>query len=546
MNRLIVLTLGFVASAGLYAHPLIDAAKQDDVAAVTALLARHTDVNAKSGDGATPLAWAVMRSNVEIATRLLKAGANPNLVNVYGVGPLSLAISNGSLPLVQMLLENGADPNLARESGETPLMTAAHMGRVDMIKLLLNHDAAVNKRDKKFGQTALMWAAGYPDAVRLLLDYKADPLAATNAWDVKATIYTPGFRTLGVTGIPWNFDGEYTSPKGGQNALFFAVQKRNLESARMLVDAGVDVNLPSADGTTPLLLSLYKWDSGASGRGFTFVPDLAMANFLLDRGAKATVTDGAGYTPLHGAVLAVLSAARGRGRGARAGSGMAGNNLGAAVPLAETEALKIVRRLLAGGADPNRQTLYPTSGPVGNVRLNPAAPGSSPLHIVATSSDVSLTRMLAEHGANPNLLRKDGETPFTVAVEANNLEVVKEMVARGADLTLRYNPTAVVPDRAKPIALRRENQTIMHLAAVAEAAQVIEYLFSVGVPLDVKNAQGETPLTMADDHEVFEQVLAFEGTNAGGGRRVPRNTTTSDTIKRLLGQNRAEASTAKN
>ena len=33
------------------------------------------------------------------------------------------------------------------------------MGRIDMMKLLLNHDAVVNKRDQKFGQTALMWAA---------------------------------------------------------------------------------------------------------------------------------------------------------------------------------------------------------------------------------------------------------------------------------------------------------------------------------------------------------------------------------------------------
>jgi hypothetical protein len=32
-----------------------------------------------------------------------------------------------------------------------------------------------------------------------------------------------------------------------------------------------------------------------------------MARFLLDRGAKVSVADGAGYTPLHGAALAVAS-----------------------------------------------------------------------------------------------------------------------------------------------------------------------------------------------------------------------------------------------
>jgi ankyrin repeat protein len=518
------------------AHRLIEAARQDDGPSVEALLARHGDVNDRSSDGATALAWAVMHNNVEMSTRLLSAGANPNLVNVYGVGPLSLAVTNGSAELVQLLLRKGADPNAARDSGETPLMSAARMGRVDLMQLLVDRGANVNQRDKKFGQTVLMWAAGDPEAVRLLLAHKADPLAATRAWDVKATIYTPSFRTLGVTGIPWNFDGDYTSKKGGQNALFFAVQRRSLESARLLVDAGVDVNLPSADGTTPLLLALYKWEGG-EGRGFTFAPDLPMASYLLDRGAKVSVTDGAGYTPLHGAVLAAVGAMRGGGRG-RGGRGGGGGNggIGPSIALSEPEVLKVVQRLLDSGADPNRQTLYPTSGPVGNVRINPAAPGSSAFHIAATSTDVALTKMLADKGANPNLLRKDGETPFTLAVEANNVEVVKEMVARGANLSMRYNPTAVVPDPAKPVALRRENQTIMHLAAVAGAARTIEYLFSAGAPLDATNAQGETPLRMAVDHEVFEQTLAYEGTNNGGGKRVPLNTTTSDAIQRCLAQ----------
>src|SRR5262249_11998236 len=104
---------------------------------------------------------------------------------------------------------------------------------------------------------------------------------------------------------------------GSQDALLFAVQKHDLESARMLLDAGVDVNVAAADGTTPLLAALYKWDplgkefvagKGApapNGSSSRFSPDLAMARFLLDRGAQVDITDGAGYTPLHGAALAV-------------------------------------------------------------------------------------------------------------------------------------------------------------------------------------------------------------------------------------------------
>ena len=145
----------------------------------------------------------------------------------------------------------------------------------------------------------------------------------TTTWDVKYTIYAPTTVTLGKTGIPWNTDGAYTSKKGGLNALFFAVQKHDLESARILLDAGLDVNQPAADGTTPLLAALYNWDppdltfvpgKGApaqAGSSQHFHADLAMARLLLDRGAKSAGADGAGYTPLHGAALAVANATLG-------------------------------------------------------------------------------------------------------------------------------------------------------------------------------------------------------------------------------------------
>ena len=59
---------------------------------------------------------------------------------------------------------------------------------------------------------------------------------------------------------------------------------------------------------------------------------------------------------------------------------------------------------------------------------------------------------------------------------STDLAIVKEMVARGADLTARYSPTDHFADPVKPISLPRQNQTIMHIAAGAAAPEVIEYL----------------------------------------------------------------------
>jgi ankyrin repeat protein len=534
---------------------LFTAVRNEDRAAVTALLRQKTDVNAREEDGATALAWAVLRCNREIASLLLKAGANPNLTNEQGIGPLYIAITNVSAEIVKLLLANRADANLAREDGETPLMTAARLGQIEILRLLLEGGAEVNTREKKFDQTALMWATGHPEAVRLLLERGADAHAISKTWDITATIYTPTTSTIGKTGIPWNNDGTYTSKQGGQNALLFAVQKHDLESARMLIDAGVDVNSAAADGTTPLLAALYKWDplgkefvggKGApapAGSSARFGADLAMARLLLDRGARVDVADSAGYTPLHGAALAVAAVTTlGRDRSAY-GNGRATRSRNASQsalsPEAEArlnEALAMVQRLLDAGADPNRQTIYPTSGPVGDVRINPAPPGSSAFHIAANSDCLPLVRKLADKGANPNLLRKDGHTPFSVAVLSTDVSIVREMVARGASLTARYSPTDHFADPVKPISLPRRDQTIMHIAAGAGAPDVIEYLFSAGVPLDAKNAEGETPLDLADHQERYREARAREAAEDRPDRTVKRDTTTTDAIRKLSGR----------
>jgi ankyrin repeat protein len=454
-------------------------------------------------------------------------------------------------------------------------MTATHVGKIEIVKMLLDRGANVNARQSKFGQTALMWAAGHPAITRLLVDSGADIRATTKVWNITATIYTPTTVTLGKTGIPWNNDGTYTSKQGGQNAILFAVQKHDLESVRILLDSGIDVNVAAADGTTPLLAALYKFDplgkqfvggAGApapSGSSSRFGADLRMAQFLLDRGATVNVADGAGYGPLHGAALAVSElTSLGKDRSAYGGghvrrpaesrdpgknpdadkeSTSAKTEDEASRAIKVNDALAMVRRLLDAVADPNRQTSYPTSGPVGDVRLNPAPPGSSAFHIAADSDSVALVKMMAARGGNPNLVRKDGHTPFSVAVLSDDVPVVETMVACGANLTARYNPTDHFSDPVKPISLTRSNQSIMHIAAGAGAAEVIEYLYSQGARLDLKNSAGETPLDLADHQERYREARAKEGAEDDPKRVIVRDTTTTSVIKKLLAKSTERA-----
>src|SRR5204863_9678338 len=130
----------------------------------------------------------------------------------------------------------------------------------------------------------------------------------------------------------------------------------------------------------------------------------------------------------HGAALAVAKAARSGTRqrsayGQTAAALALGSDDGSNAAATLKEALATVSRLLDAGADPNLQTVYPTGGPAGDVRINPAPPGSSAMHIAASSGSVDLVKLLVASGGNPNLVRKDGHTPFSVAVLAGDLGV---------------------------------------------------------------------------------------------------------------------------
>jgi ankyrin repeat protein len=440
---------------------LLEAVKRQERPAVVALLKEGVDVNAPQPDGTTAIHWAAYHDDAGTVEALIRAGANVNQTTDAGVTPVWLACStNAGAPVVRLLLDAGANPNLAPATGETPLMWCARTGALDAIKALVSRGADVNAREKSADQTALMWAAAarHPAVVEALLELRADPRARTKT---TAELVYKGFRY--ITAPPPQTDGIIDNMKrGGFTPLLFAAQQGDRASADLLLTAGADVNDADASGASVLVVAAH------SGHG-------PLAQRLLDRGADPNAA-GAGYTPLHAAVL--------RGDAA------------------------LVRALLAKGADPN--TPLAAGTPVRkygvDYALSAAWIGATPYWLAARFAEPEIMRLLAEARADTRRPIPDGTTPLMAAMmvggqgdrrERFQTEVQMAMAAPlEAEATVKAVASAIGLG-ADLNATTRAGDTALHLAAVRGLNPVIRLLAGAGAALDLKNKRGQTPLAAA-------------------------------------------------
>jgi ankyrin repeat protein len=369
---------------------LIEAVRNQDQQQARTLLNQRADVNARAGDGSTALLWAAHWNDLETAGLLIRAGADTNAANDFRMTPLSQACTNGSAAFVDLLLKAGANPNSPVATGVPPIMTCARSGGVDAVKSLLAGDADVNAKEPSQNQTALMWAASehHPGVVRTLIEAKADLLART---------------------------------KSGFTALHFAAREGDIESARLLLAAGVDINVRSqpnlptsgtdADQGTPLAgrraLSATMSEGATPLLVATLRAHVPVALLLLENGADPNIID-AGLTPLHWAA-------------ATWENGTANPVYGFEEPMggiADRQAkLQLVRSLLAHGANPNARMTRPKPAFAGGYT---DAVGATPFLLASSVDDVEMMQILLAAGADPKLMTATNTTAMMAAAALNH------------------------------------------------------------------------------------------------------------------------------
>jgi len=457
---------------------LADAAMKRDTATVRKLIDQHVDVNAPGADGTPALHWLVRVDDFDTARRLIRAGADVSKPNRYGVTPMSLASANGSAEMIALLLEAGADPNVTDQTGETALMTATKVGNVDAVRTLLDHGATVDARDPAFQQTALMMAVreNHPDVLNLLIDRGAQVNVQTRTgptpnWVLPNSV--PGFgHGIGIVrgGLPER-GSRYLIP-GAMTPLLYAARDGRIESAKLLLGSGAEIEHTDANGITPLLMAITN-------------NHIEMARYLIDRGANVKAVDWYGRTPLWAAVET---------RNMDVDSSTFENGVDRA-PLFE-----LIKVIVDKGADVNARTKE--TPPIRRQMLHVTGDlswvdftGQTPFLRAALAADLEVMRFLLARGADPKIPAFAGTTSLMAAAGVN--WVVDQTTDEGP--AARLEAVKMCYD----LGLTVNDANSMGITAVMGAANrgsddIIEFLVSKGAKLDAKDNEGRTPLNWAE------------------------------------------------
>jgi ankyrin repeat protein len=461
------------------------------------------DVNEAQPDGTRPIHWAVYKVDYELIDTLIAKKAKVDVTNEFGAAPLAEAVKLADARMVKMLLDGGAGVEAANEDGQTALMLAIKTGELTIVEMLVKAGANVNAVEKFQNQTPLMWAATAPknaaEMTKLLLSKGADvkPRALYTDWPNQ------------ISSEP---RGQYR-PVGGLTALLYASRNGCYDCVVALIAAGADVNVPTPEGVTPLMVAL---DNDHND----------VANLLLDRGANPHVADWWGRTALYIVVDRKGSVGGGRGGGGRgAGGGGAGGGGGRGTAAAArgsgsaVSAMDIINRLLAADVDVNaemnmhRPSRGGNSGRFGEEQKNT---GCTPLYRATEAGDVEVVRALFARGANPNI-NAMGFTPFLLSAGvypgggggAPNTTLMDLMIEHGADVNAQVTGTRTYSMRISyNTPADKEGVSALHGAVQAGRADMVRYLLEKGINPGLVDANGRKPIDLLDQ----------TGAGAGGAR----------------------------
>ena len=206
---------------------MFDAVKKNDLKEAEKCLLQGADVNRPDEKGLVPLHYAAVCHHTEMIEWLLAHGADVNKKNKWDWTPLHYALgsddvteklcpkedSKKTMETVKILVEAKADVNAGDDHGVTPVNLA--IDDPEMLEYLVEHGGILAGGDAYRGQTLLHWAVVYNAPVKT----------------IELILKHGGKNNIN------DHDGDGYAP------LHRAVQAKNLQVVKLLVEHGANINL---------------------------------------------------------------------------------------------------------------------------------------------------------------------------------------------------------------------------------------------------------------------------------------------------------------
>lgn len=464
--------------------PLFIAAMLDDLELAKEAL---DSIEKRDEENSTPLHIACKLGSIAVATYLVEEGAELEAVNHLGKTPLMIAIENEELECIKMLTAAGANINHRDKSRYTPLYLAVATGCIAII-LFFAHQSHI-----KFDPNALYYAVMDNNLalVKTLVESGADVSAPSSHNDnpLQCAARHDHFEIL-----------SYLLDHGADpNLAISIVAKRGFEkSFRRLIEAGAN---PFCNGGEPYLLAMQQGHhnilkffdlegincplivghlSKAGVYGFpSLIDDMCFryeSFYEMDENNKYVLN----IRPVNDTVNPLFQAVLSNDRAS-------------------------LLQLLEEGNDPNQALRN----------------GLGPLHVAIQHHYNDLFDLLLERGADINLALgpwpKLGYSPLFTAVKYQNTYAYKNLTERGAlDNPTGSFHTALYPavyngnlDVVKDLIARGSNvnqfywdgyRHLVYAAARYRCIDVLKYLISIGLQPDMFPQETPPPSYSACPH----------------------------------------------
>jgi len=397
-------------------------------------------VNKLTHDGRSYIFWAAYKDNLEMMSYLLNKGAKTDIIDSHGYSVLNFAAVTGqtNTKVYDFLINRGANPSIEKnhDGANALLLVAPFLTDGEIVDYFSKHNVSLKSTDAS-GNGILAYAArgGNKEFLNWLINKNV-------VMDKNTMIFT----SQGTRG-----------------------KKNTLDIYKFLENKGIEVNVVDDQGRNPLHSVAYS------------VEDLEILKYFVDRDVNVNQEDESGRTPFMNAAnrnsLDVVSFLAGYVNDVNLADNKGRTALAMAV---NRNDISIIEYLIEKGADV--KAVDKEGNNLGYYLLDT-------FNAQKTEVFTNKLNLLKEHGLDITETQGKGKTLFHLAIERNNLELLKHLQKFDIDINAKND----------------DGLTALHFAAMkAKSEDMLKYLISRGADKTAKTDFDESVYELAKENELLQ------------------------------------------